>query len=144
MERLRATRPVLYQGRMYEPGEALPATDARMVEAWLEAGSAEMAPLPTEDPQTPPAPPAGAQDGQDGDQGTQDQPAPPAGAQDGQKMVTGHLDPKQLEKMKKDDLVKLAEDMGVDVSGAKNNAERAALIAAVPVQAPASDNGGAQ
>ena len=126
MERLRATRPVLYQGRMYEPGEALPASDARMVEAWLEAGSAEMAPLPTAEPPAPPA---------------NDPPAPPA---NDQPMVEGHLDPEQLAKWSKADLEKLAGDMGVDISGAKNNAERAALIAAVPVQAPANENGGAQ
>lgn len=54
-------------------------------------------------------------------------------------MLTGHL-----EKWKKADLEKLAEDMGVDISRAKNNAERAAILAAVEVQAPANDpeNGG--
>ena len=62
-------------------------------------------------------------------------------------MLTGHLDAADLEKWKKADLEKLAADMGVDISKAKNNAERAAILAAVEVQAPANDpenGGGAQ
>ena len=54
-------------------------------------------------------------------------------------MLTGHLDVADLEKWKKADLEKLAADMGVDISAAKNNAERAAILAAVEVQAPAND-----
>lgn len=59
-------------------------------------------------------------------------------------MLTGHLDAADLEKWKKADLEKLAADMGVDISKAKNNTERAAILAAVEVQAPANDpeNGG--
>lgn len=59
-------------------------------------------------------------------------------------MLTGHLDAADLEKWKKADLEKLAADMGVDISKAKNNAERAAILAAVEVQANANDpeNGG--
>ena len=41
MKALTAKRAVLYQGRMYEPGDALPAGDSKMVEAWLQAESAE-------------------------------------------------------------------------------------------------------
>ena len=59
-------------------------------------------------------------------------------------MLTGHLDAAQLERMSKPDLLKLAAEMGVDVSAAKNQKERAAILAAVEVQAPANDpeNGG--
>lgn len=59
-------------------------------------------------------------------------------------MLTGHLDAADLEKWKKADLEKLAADMGVDISKAKNNTDRAAILAAVEVQAPANDpeNGG--
>ena len=59
-------------------------------------------------------------------------------------MLTGHLDAADLEKWKKADLEKLAADLGVDISKAKNNAERAAILAAVEVQAHANDpeNGG--
>lgn len=63
---------------------------------------------------------------------------------DGQEeMVEGHMDAEQLATMKKAALEKLADQLGVDISGAKNNKERAELIAAVPVQAPAHETGGA-
>ena len=42
------------------------------------------------------------------------------------------------------DLEKLADQIGVDISGAKNNKERAELIAATTVQAPANETGGAR
>lgn len=59
-------------------------------------------------------------------------------------MLTGHLDAAKLERMKKEDLLDLAAKLGVDVSAAKNQQERAQLIAAAEVQAPANDpeNGG--
>ena len=60
---------------------------------------------------------------------------------------TGRLDVDDLEKWKKADLEKLAEDMGVDISSARTNAERAAILAAAEVQAPADppdDTGGGQ
>ena len=59
-------------------------------------------------------------------------------------MLTGHLDAAQLERMKKEDLLDLAAKLGVDVSAAKNQQERAQLIAAAEVQAHATDpeNGG--
>ncbi len=43
----------------------------------------------------------------------------------------------KLERMRKDDLEQMAQDLGVDISGAKNNRERAILIAA----AEAADSG---
>ena len=59
-------------------------------------------------------------------------------------MLTGHLDAAKLERMKKEDLLDLAAKLGVDVSAAKNQQERAQLIAAAEVQAHATDpeNGG--
>lgn len=62
-------------------------------------------------------------------------------------MLTGHLDAAQLERMKKEDLLDLAAKLGVDVSAAKNQKERAQLIAAAEVQAtanPQENDGGAQ
>ncbi len=61
-------------------------------------------------------------------------------------MLTGHLDAAKLERMKKEDLLDLAAKLGVDVSAAKNQRERAQLIAAAEVQAPADppeNDGGA-
>ena len=59
-------------------------------------------------------------------------------------MLTSHLDAAKLERMKKEDLLDLAAKLGVDVSAAKNQQERAQLIAAAEVQAHATDpeNGG--
>ena len=59
-------------------------------------------------------------------------------------MMEGHLDAEQLAAMKKADLEQLADQLGVDISGAKNNKERAELIAATTVQAPANETGGAR
>ena len=100
----------------------------------------------------------GAQDGQktaqDGANGAGDAPQNGQGengAQDGQKtaqgggMVEGNLDPAQLEGMNKDALLALAKDMGVDLPRGATKALIIERLAAVPVQAPASeDNGGAQ
>ena len=40
MKQLIAKRPILYQNRIYAPGEILPAADGRMTDAWLRAGNA--------------------------------------------------------------------------------------------------------
>lgn len=147
MKKLIAKRTVLYLGRMYAPGEALPANNQTMVDAWLRAESAGWsgaAPVkPAADGQeNAGAPPAGAGMSQDPQEGN----GPEAAQENGQEpeMVTGHLDAAELAKMKKPDLEDLAEKLGVDISGAKNNQERAELIAAVPVLAPADENGSAQ
>ncbi|MCI8573975.1 MAG: hypothetical protein HFF89_06035 [Oscillibacter sp.] len=41
MAKLIAQRPVLYQGRSYRRGDALPLDNAAMADAWLRAGSAK-------------------------------------------------------------------------------------------------------
>lgn len=116
MKKLIAKRPVLYLGRMYDKGDTLPANDQKMVTAWLNAKSA-------------------AWDGQEAEESRQE-------AQEG-KMVEGHLDAEQLATMKKAELEKLAEQLGIDISGAKNNKERAELIASATVQVPETETGSA-
>lgn len=154
MKRLTAQRPILYGGRMYQAGDTLPAYDKRMVQAWLSAGSAKM----TDD-----AAEEAAGVGQDGTESattkdtqgaadtTEDTQENPDGDHSGgdTDMVEGRLDPKQLEEMNKDDLKKLAKDMGVDLPRGAAKAlivERlAAAIVQTPVAAivpPAADNGG--
>lgn len=168
MKRLTAQRPILYGGRMYQAGDTLPAYDKRMVQAWLSAGSAKMtddaaaeaadatqdaqeAAGTTEDTQ-------GAVDTTEGTQDAQDTADATGGTQentDGDHsggdtdMVEGHLDPAQLEEMNKDDLKKLAKDLGVDLPRGAAKAlivERlAAAIVQTPATAivpPAADNGG--
>ena len=144
MKRLTAKRPVLYMGRMYKAGETLPANDQKMVTAWLGAGSAEWTGEQSAAPEQAAEVTGGGQDAQDGANGAGD-------AQDGQKtaqgggMVEGNLDPAQLEGMNKDALLALAKDMGVDLPRGATKALIIERLAAVPVQAPASeDNGGAQ
>ena len=137
MKRLTAQRPILYGGRMYQAGDTLPAYDKRMVQAWLSAESAKMTDDAAEEATMPPQDADGGQDGTenaDTTQGTQ---------------VEGHLDPAQLEEMNKDDLKKLAKDMGVDLPRGAAKAlivERlAAAIVQTPAAAivpPAADNGG--
>lgn len=103
-----------------------------------------------------------AQEGQNAQEGEKptdgEKPAQEGGQGAGElEMVTGHLDAAQLENMKKDDLEKLAAELGVKVNKNMTKAEIAALIAAVEVyapaaavgnaaenQAPADQNGGAQ
>ncbi len=38
---LTALRPILYLARQYKAGDSLPVNNTEMVEAWIEAGSAE-------------------------------------------------------------------------------------------------------
>lgn len=133
MKRLIAKRPILYLGRMYQEGEALPGGDAKMVDAWVRNKSAEWSGENAKTTQ-------GAQGGQDGTQGTQDG----QGGQDGG-MIAGHLDPKDLEDLKKADLERMATDMGLEISKAKTKADLIAVITAAEVYAPAkNENGGAQ
>ena len=163
MKRLTAQRPILYGGRMYEAGDTLPAHDKRMVQAWLSAKSAAV----IDDAAEVSPPPADAGGGQDGTenadttQGTQEATDAAEGTQESQEnhddnhsgdntdMVEGHLDPAQLEEMTKDDLKKLAKDMGVDLPRGAAKALIVERLAAVTVQAPAAaivppaaDNGG--
>lgn len=124
MKKLIAKRPVLYLGRMYDKGDTLPANNQKMATAWLNAKSA-------------------AWDGQEAEERRQEAQEAQENGQEA-KMMEGHLDAEQLAAMKKADLEQLADQLGVDISGAKNNRERAELIAAAPVQAPANETGGAR
>ena len=143
MKALTAKRAVLYQGRMYEPGDALPAGDSKMVEAWLQAESAEW----TGEDQKP------AQEGQEiqgAAEGTQEDQGAAEDAQEGQgaaegtlDVVDGHLTREGLETMTKANLEKLAKDMGVEIPRGATKALIIERLAAVTVEAPAPD-GGAQ
>ena len=154
MKRLTAQRPILYGGRMYQAGDTLPAYDKRMVQAWLSAESAKMTDDAAEEATMPMQDADGGQDGTenaDTTQGTQENQENHDGNHSGEStdMVEGHLDPAQLEEMNKDDLKKLAKDMGVDLPRGAAKAlivERlAAAIVQTPAAAivpPAADNGG--
>ena len=172
MKGLIAKRPILYRGRMYQAGDNLPGDDAKMVDAWLENDSAERcgesqnnatdgakgtqdgAKGTQDGAQNTQGTQDGAkgtqdgaqntQDGQDGAKGTQDGAQNTQGTQDGG-MIAGHLDPKDLESLKKADLERMATDMGLEISEAKTKADLIAVITAAEVYAPAeNENGGAQ
>ena len=148
MKGLIAKRPILYRGRMYQAGDNLPGDDARMVDAWLENDSAERCGESQNNA------PDGAKGTQDGAQNTQDGQDGAKGAQDGAQntqdtqdggMIAGHLDPKDLESLKKADLERMATDMGLEISEAKTKADLIAVITAAEVYAPAeNENGDAQ
>ena len=136
MKALTAKRAVLYQGRMYEPGDALPAGDSKMVEAWLQAESAEW----TGEDQKP------AQEGQEGQgaaEGTQEGQEGQGAAEGTLDVVDGHLTRESLETMTKANLEKMAKDMGVEIPRGATKALIIERLAAVTVEAPAPD-GGAQ
>ena len=156
MKGLIAKRPILYRGRMYRAGENLPGDDTRMVAAWLENDSAELCGAEQdtamggrEEAQEPPRGPentpevSGDTEGQgaaDGGQEAREQ----AGEGETGGMIAGHLDPKDLEGLKKADLERMANDLGLDISKAKTKADLIAAITAAEVYAPAEDeNGGA-
>lgn len=156
MKRLTAQRPILYGGRMYQAGDTLPAYDKRMVQAWLSAESAKMTDdaaeeaagvgqdgtesATTQDTQGAADTTEDAQEAPDTTEGTQENPDGDHSGDDTD-MVEGHLDPKQLEKMNKDDLKKLAKDLGVDLPRGAAKALIVERLAAAIVP-PAADNGG--
>lgn len=133
MKALTAKRAVLYQGRMYEPGDTLPAGDGKMVEAWLQAESAEW----TGEDQKP------AQDAQEGQGAAEDAQEGQGTAEGTLDVVDGHLTREGLETMTKANLEKLAKDMGVEIPRGATKALIIERLAAVTVEAPAPD-GGAQ
>ena len=138
MKGLIAKRPILYRGRMYQAGDNLPGDDARMVDAWLENDSAERCGESQDNA------PDVAKNTQDGAKGDQDGAQNTQGTKDGG-MIAGHLDPKDLEDLKKADLERMATDMGLEISKAKTKADLIAVITAAEVYAPAkNENGGAQ
>lgn len=164
MKRLTAQRPILYGGRMYQAGDTLPAYDKRMVQAWLSAESAKMTDdaaeeaagvgqdgtesATTQDTQGAADTTENTQEAPDATEGTQENPDGDHSGGDTD-MVEGRLDPKQLEEMNKDDLKKLAKDMGVDLPRGAAKALIVERLAAAIVQTPAvaivppaADNGG--
>ena len=147
MKALTAKRAVLYQGRMYEPGDTLPAGDSKMVEAWLQAESAEWTGEAEEPTQEAPEgnqgtteAPEGNQDATEAQEGNQGATEAPEGNLD---VVGGHLTRESLETMTKTNLEKLAKDMGVEIPRGATKALIIDRLAAAPVEVPASD-GGAQ
>jgi len=173
MKKLVAKKHIQYGGRTYAPGATIPAYDQMMVSAWLRAETAvweytepvqlaEVLPVEVEtvaalaelgveiadedgnfigmDALTDNLRAIFAPQNFDGDEDENPE-SGTAGDQSGQ---TGYLGAAELKTWKKAELEKLAADMGVDISGAKNNDERAELLAAVPVRVDDDEKRGAQ
>ena len=143
MKALTAKRAVLYQGRMYEPGDILPAGDSRMVEAWLEAESAEWTgevKEPVQEAQGEPGTDSGTQGDQE-DKGAAEDVQEAKDAEDIMDVVDGHLTSESMETMAKANLEKLAKDMGVEVPRGATKALIIERLAAVPVEVPDPDGG---
>lgn len=92
---------------------------------------------PVEAPDVPPAPPPGGEKEPVTPQDTPADKPPVETLTGGEERDADSTEVKRLERMPKDDLVQMAQDMGVDISRAKNNHERAVLI----VAAGAPDDG---
>lgn len=123
MKKLIAKRPILYGSRMYEAGDTLPTNDERMVNAWLAAESAEF--IDTEAAVV---------------RADAEEPAEP----DDEAKADAHLDPAQLNDMSKDDLKKLAEDMGVELPRGAAKALIIDRLTAIAVNVSAENEEGAQ
>ena len=146
MKALTAKRAVLYQGRMYEPGDTLPAGDSKMVEAWLQAESAEWTgedQKPAQEGQEIQGAAEGTQEGQGAAEDAQEGQEGQGAAEGTQDVVDGHLTRESLETMTKANLEKLAKDMGVEIPRGATKALIIDRLAAAPVEVPAPD-GGAQ
>lgn len=116
MKTLIATRPVLYQGRMIQPGERLPADEEKMVAAWLRAGSACWV-------GDTPAADAGGEAALDG-----------VGIPDTLDIVEGHFTVDSLMTLTRESMEELARDLGLDSAKCKNKSELAQLLAAVELE----------
>lgn len=160
MKKLIAKSPVLNSGRLYRAGDALPTQNEKLVAAWLRAGTAEWTGGAEVAPPTESTAPlaervlcalamfgvTAVDDAGEyiGDAALYEQffsIFAKSGALDESDQLTanektGHLDAADLERWKKADLEKLADDLGVAISTCKNNKERAAAIAAVEVKYP--------
>ena len=141
MKALTAKRAVLYQGRMYEPGDALPAGDSKMVEAWLEWTGEDQ--KPAQEGQEIQGAAEGTQEGQGAAEDAQEGQEGQGAAEGTLDVVDGHLTREGLETMTKANLEKLAKDMGVEIPRGATKALIIERLAAVTVEAPAHD-GGAQ
>ena len=123
-----ASAPVRFD-RDYKIGEIIPpeVIDPNMADNLIRMGKIISADVPSAPKPEPDAP----EDGEPQAEGQGSAPdAVPAGGEKSAGLPPGNLDAEQLAAWKNADLEKLAADLGVDISKAKNKAERAQLIAA--------------
>lgn len=132
-------------GRRDEKGRVLPVAKGEFVTLSDEEAArlvaldvAVYADAPTQAPCAPPVPLPGSDTEPGAPQDTPGDMSPAEIPGEGDEGDGDSTEVKRLERMLKDDLVQMAQDLGVDISGAKNNHERAVLI----VAAGTPDDGG--
>lgn len=130
-----ASAPVRFD-RDYKIGEIIPpeAIDPKRVNNLIRMGKIISADIPK---------PKQEADGTDGpksgpDNSPEDE-GPQADSAEPTEILPGSFDAEQLATWKNSELEKLAADLGVDISKARNKSERAQLIAAAKIQHPAKD-----
>lgn len=130
-----ASAPVRFD-RDYKIGEIIPpeAIDPKRVNNLIRMGKIISADIPK---------PKQEADGTDGpksgpDNSPEDE-GPQADSAEPTEILPGSFDAEQLATWKNSELEKLAADLGVDISRARNKSERAQLIAAAKIQHPAKD-----
>ena len=128
-----ASAPVRFD-RDYKIGEIIPpeAIDPKRVNNLIRMGKIISADIPK---------PKQEADGTDGpksgpDNSPEDE-GPQADSAEPTEILPGSFDAEQLATWKNSELEKLAADLGVDISRARNKSERAQLIAAAEIQHPA-------
>lgn len=132
-----AARPVHFD-REYKIGEIIPpeAIDPAMSRKLIEMGKIIEVSLPEPKKQEPEptgeGSPETTPDAAESAEGT----STPAGDAESAEVLTGRFNAEQLAAWKNAELEKLAADLGVDISKAKNKAERAQLIAAAEIRYP--------
>jgi len=124
-------------GRRDERGRVQPVTKGERVTLSDEEAArlvalevAVYADAPTQASDAPPAPPPGGEEEPEALQYTTGDDSATEAATGGKDGGSVDAEVARLERMSKADLESMARDMGVDISGAKNNHERAVLIAA--------------
>ena len=124
-------------GRRDEKGRVLPVAKGERVTLSDEEAArlvaldvAVYADAPAQAPDTPPAPPPGGEEEPEASQDTSSDTPPAETPEEGDEGDGDPAEVKRLERMPKDDLVQMAQDLGVDISGAKNKHDLAVLIVA--------------
>ena len=128
-----ASAPVRFD-RDYKIGEIIPpeAIDSKRVNNLIRMGKIISADIPK-----PKQEAAGTDGPKSGPDDSPEDEGPQADSAEPTEILPGSFDAEQLATWKNSELEKLAADLGVDISKARNKSERAQLIAAAEIQHPA-------
>lgn len=114
-------------------GECVEVSEREAVRL-VNLGVASYVDAPVAHPHTPPAPPSGGQEPPSPSTDTPGDEPPENGPAGGEEGGSADAEVARLERMLKDDLEQMAQDLGVDISGARNKHDIAVLIAAAEAE----------